>query len=143
MRENQIYTTTNYDQFVFRQANRDVDLSHVNRIAESMEKNGWQGAPIEVSLIPEKNQYQTHGNHVVTVMVPDPCVDDCCHHKRDQKLQCRLQHLEQWRQYRFLSILFQINKQRFHTLPFFDTPFAALFFCCPLIVPPYDLYEYY
>ena len=58
MRENQIYTTTNYDQFVFRQANRDVDLSHVNRIAESMEKNGWQGAPIEVSLIPEKNQYQ-------------------------------------------------------------------------------------
>ena len=64
MRENQIYTTTNYDQFVFRQANRDVDLSHVNRIAESMEKNGWQGAPIEVSLIPEKNQYQIEdGQH--------------------------------------------------------------------------------
>lgn len=49
MKENQIYITTDYDQFVFRSANRDVDMSHVNRIATNMEKEGWQGAPIEVS----------------------------------------------------------------------------------------------
>ena len=49
MKENQIYITTDYDQFVFRSANRDVDMSHVNRIATSMAKEGWQGAPIEVS----------------------------------------------------------------------------------------------
>ena len=49
MKENQIYITTDYDQFVFRSANRDVDMSHVNRIATNMKKEGWQGAPIEVS----------------------------------------------------------------------------------------------
>lgn len=49
MRENTIYTTTNYDDFTFRSANRDVDMAHVKRIAESMQRNGWQGAPIEVS----------------------------------------------------------------------------------------------
>ena len=49
MRENQIYTSSKYDDFVFREANRNVDESHVSKIAENMEKNGWQGAPIEVS----------------------------------------------------------------------------------------------
>lgn len=49
MRENQIYTTSNYDDFVMRKSNRDIDPSHVAKISESMKENGWQGAPIEVS----------------------------------------------------------------------------------------------
>lgn len=49
MRENQIYSSTKYDDFVLRDANRDIDESHVKRIAESMTANGWQGSPIEVS----------------------------------------------------------------------------------------------
>lgn len=64
MRQNQIYTTTEYDQFVFRTANRAVDTAHVNRIASSMIDNGWQGAPIEVSELPEKNKFQIEdGQH--------------------------------------------------------------------------------
>lgn len=49
MRENQIYTSSKYDDFVLRDANRDIDESHVKRIAENMSQNGWQGSPIEVS----------------------------------------------------------------------------------------------
>lgn len=49
MRENQIYTTTDYDSFALKKANRQVDMNHVKRIAESMKANGWVGAPIEVS----------------------------------------------------------------------------------------------
>lgn len=62
MKENQIYITTDYDQFVFRSANRDVDMSHVNRIATNMEKEGWQGAPIEVSELNGKLQIED-GQH--------------------------------------------------------------------------------
>jgi hypothetical protein len=49
VRENQIYTSSKYDDFVLRNANRDIDESHVKRIAENMAENGWQGSPIEVS----------------------------------------------------------------------------------------------
>ena len=62
MRENQIYTTSNYDAFVFRPANRDVDMKHVKRISESMKANGWQGAPIEVSELGDKYQIED-GQH--------------------------------------------------------------------------------
>lgn len=62
MKENQIYVTTDYDQFVFRTANRDVDMGHVNRIATNMEKHGWQGAPIEVSEANGKLQIED-GQH--------------------------------------------------------------------------------
>lgn len=63
MKENVIYTTTDFDSFVFRTANRDVDLSHVNKIAENMKDQGWQGAPIEVSLT-EDGKYQIEdGQH--------------------------------------------------------------------------------
>ena len=63
MRENQIYTSTDYDSFVFRPANRDVDMKHVKRISESMKADGWKGAPIEVSEI-EGNRFQIEdGQH--------------------------------------------------------------------------------
>ena len=64
MRANQIYITTDYDQFVFRNANRDVDLAHVNRIATNMQSEGWQGAPIEVSEVPDTKKLQIEdGQH--------------------------------------------------------------------------------
>lgn len=63
MKENVIYTTTNYDDFVFRTANRDVDIVHINKIAENMKLNGWQGAPIEVSVF-ENGKFQIEdGQH--------------------------------------------------------------------------------
>lgn len=63
MKENVIYSTTDYDAFVFRKANRDVDPSHINKIAENMKENGWQGAPIEISLT-ENGKYQIEdGQH--------------------------------------------------------------------------------
>ena len=63
MRENQIYTTSNYDSFVFRGDNRDIDLNHVKKIAESMTEKGWQGVPIEIS-VNEKGEYQIEdGQH--------------------------------------------------------------------------------
>ncbi len=63
MKENVIYSTTDYDSFVFRKANRDVDMSHVRRIAENMKSNGWQGAPIEVSLTEDGKFQIEDGQH--------------------------------------------------------------------------------
>lgn len=50
MRENQIYITTDYDKFVFRNGNRDVVQKHIDNIADNMQKNGWVGVPIEISV---------------------------------------------------------------------------------------------
>ena len=36
VRENQIYITTDYDKFVYRNGNRDVMQKHVENIAENM-----------------------------------------------------------------------------------------------------------
>lgn len=63
MKENFIYTTTNYDDFVFRTANRDVDLKHIDKIAENMAENGWQGAPIEVSAREDGKLQIEDGQH--------------------------------------------------------------------------------
>lgn len=63
MRENVIYSTTDYDAFVFRNANRDVDMGHAHRIAESMKENGWQGAPIEISLTDDGKYQIEDGQH--------------------------------------------------------------------------------
>ena len=63
MKENYIYTSSNYDDFVFRTANRDVDIPHINKIAENMKVNGWQGAPIEVSLTDDKKFQIEDGQH--------------------------------------------------------------------------------
>lgn len=63
MKENIIYSTTNYDDFVFRTANRDVDLSHIDRIAENMKENGWKGAPIEVSILDDGKYQIEDGQH--------------------------------------------------------------------------------
>lgn len=66
MKENQIYTTSKYDDFVFRRANREVDERHAKKIAESMKENGWKGSPIEVSLT-ESGKYQIEdGQHRFT-----------------------------------------------------------------------------
>lgn len=63
MKENIIYKTTDFDSFVFRNANRDIDSAHVKRIADNMSANGWIGAPIEVSLT-ENGKYQIEdGQH--------------------------------------------------------------------------------
>ena len=58
MNPNKIYTTTDYGQFVFRAANRDVDDKHVDKIAKLMKENGWKGAPIQVS---EGNNVDIYG----------------------------------------------------------------------------------
>lgn len=50
LRENQIYTSSRYDDFRFKEANRDVDMKHAERIADRMKEVGWEGAPIEVSV---------------------------------------------------------------------------------------------
>lgn len=56
MRENQVYTTTQYNNFIFKNGNRHVNVKHVEEIAGRMDKIGWDGAPIEVS-VNEKGQY--------------------------------------------------------------------------------------
>jgi hypothetical protein len=67
MRQNQIYTTTDYDLFTLRTANREIDMAHVSRIAKSMMDNGWRGAPIEVSEIPNSDKLQIEdGQHRFT-----------------------------------------------------------------------------
>jgi len=63
MKENFIYTTSRYDEFVFRTANRDVDLKHIDKIADSMLENGWQGAPIEVSVLDDDKLQIEDGQH--------------------------------------------------------------------------------
>lgn len=56
LRENQIYTTSRYGDFRFKNANRDVDIKHAEKIAERMKEVGWEGAPIEVST-DERGRY--------------------------------------------------------------------------------------
>lgn len=63
MNENQIYTTTDYNDFVFKKENRSVDEKHVDRIAESMNINGWLGAPIEVSISFDGKMQIEDGQH--------------------------------------------------------------------------------
>ena len=63
MRENQIYITTDYDKFVYRNGNRDVQQKHVDNIAENMERNGWVGVPIEVSLNDNGEYVIEEGQH--------------------------------------------------------------------------------
>lgn len=41
--------TKNYDQFKMVKGNREINSSHVRRLAESIEKNGYLGTPIQVS----------------------------------------------------------------------------------------------
>lgn len=50
MNENQIYTTTQYDDFTFKLGNRDVNEKHIKKIEASMKEKGWMGGPIEVSI---------------------------------------------------------------------------------------------
>lgn len=50
LRENQIYTTSQYENFHFKEANRAVNPKHVDKIAERMKEVGWEGGPIEVSM---------------------------------------------------------------------------------------------
>lgn len=63
MKENFIYTSSKYDDFVFRTANRDVDLKHIDKIVDNMMENGWQGAPIEVSLMDDGKFQIEDGQH--------------------------------------------------------------------------------
>lgn len=63
MKENFIYTSSKYEDFVFRTANRDVDLKHIDKIADNMLENGWQGAPIEVSVLENGKLQIEDGQH--------------------------------------------------------------------------------
>lgn len=63
MRANQIYGSTDYDNFVFRPANRIVDMAHVKRISENMKLNGYVGAPIEVSETADGKLQIEDGQH--------------------------------------------------------------------------------
>ena len=63
MRENQVYTTTQYNNFVFKNGNRRIDKKHVAEIAERMRKIGWDGAPIEISINEKGNYVVEEGQH--------------------------------------------------------------------------------
>ena len=63
MRDNIIYSTTNYTDFVLKDANREVNEDLVHRIAVNMIQNGWVGAPIEVSLAKDGKFAVEDGQH--------------------------------------------------------------------------------
>ena len=63
MRENQIYSSTQYKNFVFKNGNRHIDEKHVAEIAERMEKLGWVGAPIEISVNEKGHYVVEEGQH--------------------------------------------------------------------------------
>lgn len=74
MRENIIYGTTNYTDFVLKEANREIDETLVRKIAENMKENGWVGAPIEVSVngdkfIVEEGQHRLKASEVASIPV--------------------------------------------------------------------------
>jgi hypothetical protein len=50
MKENQIYVSSNYADFHFKEANREVKPKCVDYLAKRMEEVGWQGVPIQVSI---------------------------------------------------------------------------------------------
>lgn len=62
MRTNQIYTTSTYD-FVFKEANREIDEKSVQHIAKRMSDVGWQGPPIEVSINEKGEKVIEDGQH--------------------------------------------------------------------------------
>ena len=49
MKENIIYSSSQYNDFVFKKENRDIDEPFVEKMAKSFEKYGWVGSPIEIS----------------------------------------------------------------------------------------------
>lgn len=63
LKRNVIYTTTDYEQFAFKSANRDIDPAHVKKIAGRMEQKGWQGGPIEISLAKDGKYQIEEGQH--------------------------------------------------------------------------------
>lgn len=66
MREEQIYTSSNYGEFVFKKENRLVSQKDAEKIAENMKENGWVGAPIEVSETADKRFQIEDGQHRFT-----------------------------------------------------------------------------
>lgn len=46
---NTVYETTNYDQFVFLDTNREIDKSRLKVVTQSIAEHGYIGSPIEVN----------------------------------------------------------------------------------------------
>lgn len=63
LRENQIYTSSQYEDFHFKDANRDVRPKSVEQIAKRMEEVGWQGTPIQVSIDKDGQMVIEDGQH--------------------------------------------------------------------------------
>ena len=64
-KENQIYSTTKYEDFNFKEENRNVDIAAAKRIAKIMAEKGWMGAPAEIS-ISEGKLWIEDGQHRIT-----------------------------------------------------------------------------
>ena len=63
MNQNQIYTSSKYNDFVFKEENRAIDEKHANKIATIMKEKGWIGSPIEVSETADKKLQIEDGQH--------------------------------------------------------------------------------
>lgn len=63
MKENIIYSSSQYDDFVFKKENRTIDESFVNKLMKSFEKYGWIGSPIEISETADGKKQIEEGQH--------------------------------------------------------------------------------
>lgn len=66
MKENQIYVSSNYEDFHFKEANRDIKPKFVEYLAKRMNEVGWQGVPIQVSISDDGQMIIEDGQHRYT-----------------------------------------------------------------------------
>ena len=63
MKANTIYTSSQYNDFVFKKENRAIDEAFVEKLKMSFEKYGWVGSPIEISETPDGKFQIEEGQH--------------------------------------------------------------------------------
>lgn len=119
MKENIIYSSKQYDDFIFKEENRSIDESHVDKIVKSFEKYGWIGSPIEVSETKNSRKLQIEeGQHrylaakklglpISFILVPP----------RNAVMQAEINDLvDRWKAYKFIEMYARNGVQSYKRL---------------------------